>query len=305
MPVLEAPDVQPGEQCTSPYECEFFGRCNPATPENHISFLPNLSRKKRQALLDRGIDLITEIPEEFSLTAMQSRIRYVQTGLTWFGPELESDLAGLMYPLYFMDFESLNPAIPTFAGTRPYAQLPFQWSVHRQAERFADYEHFEFLAMDSQDPRPAFAGSLLDALGGHGHIVAYNASFESTRLGELAEWFPSYADRIAQVQARLWDLLPVVRSHIYHPAFNGSFSLKSVLPALVPDLTYQGMEVANGTDAGFAWSRLIQRDVSESEKQRLIVALLAYCKQDTWAMVRILEQLRGRGTQCSGGGTSG
>jgi hypothetical protein len=196
-----------------------------------------------------------------------------------------------------MDFESLNPAIPRFAGTRPYSQIPFQWSVHRQLEPGGELEHFEFLARDSQDPRPDFIDSLCGVLGQHGHIIAYNASFESQRVGELGDWLPKYADHIDQIQGRLWDLLPVVRRHVYHPAFNGSFSLKSVLPALVPELTYEGMEVANGTDAGEAWSRITRGDISETEKDRLITALLAYCKQDTWAMVRILDKLRGLTTK--------
>jgi hypothetical protein len=237
----EAPDVQPGARCGNPYECEYFNRCNTAIPSNHVSFLPNLSRKKRQALFDEGINLIGDIPEDFSLTLIQQRTREaVQTGLTWIGAELQSELAGLKYPLYFMDFESLNPAIPRFAGTRPYSQVPFQWSVHRQLEPGAELQHFEFLARDSQDPRPDFIDSLCGILGQSGHIIAYNTSFESQRVGELGAWFPKYADRIDQIQGRLWDLLPVVRRHVYHPAFNGSFSLKSVLPALIPELTYEG-----------------------------------------------------------------
>jgi predicted RecB family nuclease len=289
----EAPDIQPGDQCNDPYECEFLGRCNPAKPENDISFLPNLRGKRLQALVDGGFHSIKDIPDDFLLTVMQRRnCDAVQTGRTWVSDTLQDELAGLQYPLYFMDFESLNPPIPRFEGTWPYHQIPFQWSVHRQLAVGAGLDHFEFLANDSQDPRRDFISSLCESLGKHGNIIAYNASFESQRLSQLADWFPEFRGQIEQIKTRLWDLLPVVRNNVYHPAFHGSFSLKSVLPALVPNLTYEGMEVANGTDAGIAWEKLVRGNVPGVEKQRLRTALLAYCKQDTFAMVRVLDRLR-------------
>ena len=288
-----APDIQPGDQCMNPYECEFFSRCNTAKPEGHISFLPNLRGKKLQDLLEGGFHSIKDIPDDFLLTEIQRRnCDAIQTGRTWVSETLQEALAGLQYPLNFMDFESLNPAIPRFEGTWPYHQIPFQWSVHRRLEPGAGLDHFEFLATDSEDPRRDFISSLCETLGQHGHIIVYNASFESQRLSQLADRFPEFRDRIEAIKVRLWDLLPVVRNHVCHPDFHGSFSLKSVLPALVPDLTYEGLEVANGADAGVAWERLVRGNLSDPEKERLKVALLAYCEQDTLAMVRVLEQLR-------------
>ena len=117
----------------------------------------------------------------------------------------------------------------------------------------------------------------------------YNQQFESQRLSELANWLPEFAGRIEKIQRRLWDLLPVVRNHVYHPAFAGSFSLKAVLPALVPDMTYEDMEVGNGTDAGVAWEKLVRGNLDQVERDKKKVALLEYCGQDTLAMVRLLE----------------
>jgi hypothetical protein len=174
----------------------------------------------------------------------------------------------------------------------PYSHIPFQWSVHRQLEQDAAPEHFEFLADDDHDPRREFASSLCDALGKRGPIIVYNATFESQRLRDLAGWLPEYAGAIAGIQERLWDLWPFVKRHIYHPQFQGSFSLKTVLPALVTGLSYEGMEVAHGDEAGLAWDRMIRSGVDVSERQRLKSALLAYCGQDTLAMVKILERLR-------------
>lgn len=125
-----------------------------------------------------------------------------------------------------------------------------------------------------------------------GSIVVYNEQFESQRLWELAGWLPDYAQRVRDIQRRLWDLLPVVREHVYHPAFGGSFSLKAVLPALVPEMTYEGMEVPNGQAAGLAWEAIISGKCSEDERQSKRQALLDYCGQDTLALVRLLEALQ-------------
>jgi predicted RecB family nuclease len=147
------------------------------------------------------------------------------------------------------------------------------------------------LANDDADPRREFITSLFGALGESGSIVVY-APFESQRLSELAAWLPEFAGLIKTIQGRLFDLLPVVRNHVYHPAFAGSYSLKAVLPALVPDLTYEGMEVGNGQDAGLAWKSLIRGTWDQAEHERLREALLDYCRQDTLALVKVLEKLR-------------
>jgi predicted RecB family nuclease len=288
-----APDISPGPQCTDPYTCEFFNRCNPEPPEHHISFLPRLSVKKQGVLVELGVSLISEIPEDFPLTEIQARAHAsVTTGQTWISEALPEELFQLKYPLFFMDFESVYPAIPRFSGMGPYSQIPFQWSVHRQSTSNAPLEHFEYIADDQSDPRRRFIAALCKVLGKRGQIVVYNSSFESQRLRELADWLPEYEEQIKNIRGRLWDLLPFVRKHVYHPDFRGSFSIKSVLPALVPDMAYDGMEVAEGNEAGLAWERMISGDLDVAEQQRLKAALLAYCRQDTLAMVRILERLR-------------
>jgi len=287
------PDISPGPQCTDPYECEFFSHCNPEPPEYAISFLPRLSVKKQQALIELGVSLIHEIPEDFPLTELQARVRAsVTAGQAWVSETLPEELSRLKYPLCFMDFESLNPAIPRFAGMWPYSQIPFQWSVHRQLTPQARLEHFEFLADDERDPRPMFIQSLCAVLGKRGRIVVYNAGFESQRLGELAGWLPEYKERVNNIRERLWDLLPFVKRHVYHPQFRGSFSIKAVLPALIPNITYEGMEVSHGGQAGLAWEDLTRGQLDPAERRRLKDALLAYCRQDTQAMVKIIERLR-------------
>jgi len=289
----EAPSIPAGRQCTDPVTCEFFDHCNPPIPDDHILRLPRIHANTVARLVADGVESIHDIPKNYPLTGRLRRAcNCVQTGQPWFDADLKRELGKLKYPLYFADFETVYPAIPRFTGMRPYDHIPFQWSVHVLRQPSAEPEHFEFLATDANDPRYDFVSALCDALGDCGSIVVYNQQFESQRLSDLASWLPEFSGRINKLQRRLWDLLPIIRDHVYHPRFAGSYSLKSVLPALVPDMTYDGMEVADGQAAGIAWESLIGGDCREAECQRKRKALLDYCGQDTLGMVRLLEHLR-------------
>src|SRR5579859_2364131 len=289
----EAPNIPAGRHCSNPFTCEFFDHCNPPIPKDHILRLPRIHASTVAKLVALGVQSIHEIPEHYPLTGRLRRAcASVQMGEPWYSPEIGEELRKLKYPLYFADFETVNPALPRFAGMRPYDQIPFQWSVHVQRQPGAVPEHFEFLASDRSDPRQAFISALCDALGDRGSIVVYSQQFESQRLLDLASWLPSFSGRIDKIQRRLWDLLPIVRNYVCHPAFGGSYSLKSVLPALVPEMTYEGMEVADGQAAGFAWESLIGGDWSEAERKQKRQALLDYCGKDTLGMVRLVEKLQ-------------
>jgi predicted RecB family nuclease len=288
----KAPDIAPGKHCTSPVTCEFFDCCNPPLPDDHIGYLPRLHASAEEALEELGVESIRDIPDDFELTEIQRRAATsVQTGEPWFNPELGKGLESLRYPLYFADFESVNPAVPRFPGMRAYDQLPFQWSVHVLRQPGSEPERYEFLATDASDPRHEFIESLCAALGDQGSIVVYNQQFESQRLSELAAYAPEFAERIAQIQSRLSDLLPVVRNNVYHPAFAGSYSLKAVLPALVPRMSYESLPVANGQDAGLAWEALIRGGLDQTERDAITKALLCYCALDTLGLVRLLQAL--------------
>jgi Domain of unknown function(DUF2779) len=287
----KAPNLPTGPHCKAPVTCEFYDQCNRTRPDDHIGYLPRIHASAMEELEELGVQSIHDIPDDFQLNERQRRAATcVQTGKPWFSDELKEELSGLKYPLYFADFETVNPAIPRHPGMRPYDQLPFQWSVHVQRQPGAKPEHHEFLATDTTDPRREFITSLCSALGKSGSIVVYSA-FESQRLSELAAWLPEFAEKIKTIQTRLWDLLPIVRNHVYHPAFAGSYSLKAVLPALIPEMTYVGMEVSDGTDAGLAWEKLIRGSVDTVERDKIRKALLEYCGQDTLAMVRLMDRL--------------
>src|SRR5208283_1553897 len=191
MPV--APDIAAGRQCSHPITCEFFDCCNPPLPDDHILRLPRIHANTVAKIVALGVQSIHDIPEDYPLSGRLRRAcTSVQMGKPWFSPDLKDELKGLKYPLYYMDFETVNPAIPRFAGMRPYDLIPFQWSVHVQRQPGAEPEHFEFLATDKSDPRRAFISGLCDVLGDRGSIMVYFQQFESGRLSDLALWLPEF-----------------------------------------------------------------------------------------------------------------
>ncbi len=288
----KAPDVECGSQCSDPFDCDFYSFCSDELPDDWVGNLPRIGEKADQ-LIEMGIESIHDIPDNFPLSETQRRAcECVQKNKPYYDRDLKDKIAALKYPIYFMDFETLFPALPRYTGMHPYDQIPFQWSVHVQKKPGLKLEHYEFLQDDESDPRDAFITSLLSVLEKHKKalIIVYS-SFESTRLDDLSRWFPKYAKRINRVKNRLWDLLQVIRSNVYHPQFYGSFSIKNVLPALIPDMSYENMEVADGTQAGLAYEKLIRGELESKERQTLRDALLEYCRQDTMAMVRLLEYL--------------
>ena len=215
------------------------------------------------------------------------------------GEALRRFLGEVQYPLYFLDFETINSAIPLFDGTRPYAQVPFQFSVHRQEAPGAPVTHSAFLADGQGDPRADFVEALLNVIGPEGDIIAYIYPFESTRLRELGELFPARRDALEGLRARGKDLLvPFRKGWYYEPTMGMSNSIKSVLPALVPDLTYDGMAITNGEAASRHFVQLLHGRFT-GDVQALRADLLAYCELDTLAMVRILAVLEAEASRHS------
>jgi len=287
------PDIAPGRHCRKPVVCEFYDLCNPWFPSDSVYSLPRADAETLEQLKARGMEEIRDIPEDFPLSALQHKARITAvSGKPWCSPDLHKNLEALQYPICFMDFETIRPAVPRLAGMRPFMHVPFQWSVHRQATPGAELEHFEFLADDATDPRLAFLKSLLPVVDGAATILVYNQKFESGRLSELAAAFPRHSETITKIQSKLWDLLPFMRDNIYHLEFRGSFSLKSVLPALIPDMSYDSLAVADGGEASIAFEKMINPESDDVMRAKLRNSLLEYCAQDTLAMVRLLEVLR-------------
>ena len=202
----------------------------------------------------------------------------------------------LTYPLAFLDFETtfMTP-VPLFNGTRPYQQVPFQYSLHIIREEAGEVEHHAWLAAaDEDNPAAGLLTSLLAALPETGAIIAWNKVFESRILGELGDRFRKLAQEVAAVRERLVDLMiPFRHRDVYDWRMHGSASLKSVLPALIPELSYDGLEIADGGTAASTWLRMRETD-DLAEREAITQNLLNYCHLDTLAMVRILEWLRER-----------
>ena len=287
----DPPAIEIGPHCTRPYQCPFYGHCREGAPEHHIEQLPWASARLLDELQGVGIRDIGDIPASFpGLSVLQQRVRdCVVTGQPYADPGLRAALQEVTYPLYFLDFETFSPALPVYPGTRPYQAVPFQWSLHVR-DGAGDLSHDSFLATGDGDPREAFAASLLDAIGSKGTIVSYSG-YEQTIIRQLADDHRAYEGPLLGLHNRFLDLLAVIREFYYHPDFHGSYSLKSVLPVLVPDAGYDALDIQEGTQASLAFTQMIATETEEKEKERLREALLSYCRRDTEAMVRIFDAL--------------
>jgi hypothetical protein len=287
------PRVAIGPHCGTPHDCPFRTRCWADLPEHHVSTLYRLG-KRAWDLDASGCRTIQALPASLSLSPIAERQRRsVVTARMVVEPSLRDALQGFEPPLAFLDFETINPAVPVWTGCHPYDNVPVQFSCHRQ-KRGGGHEHFEWLADGPGDPRPRIAEALVEACAGARTILAYNAGFEKACLRGLgAALGPKPARAMREIETRIEDLLPAVRDHVYHPDFGGSFSLKSVLPVLVPELSYEGLEVADGSIATRELGRLLLHGeaLDEAEKAHLREALLRYCELDTWGTVRLLERL--------------
>jgi len=279
------PAVEPSPHCFMPYECPFWAHCASQKPERWILHLPG-SKQLAVELATQGVATIDEIPPGTSLTIVQRRVK---ENVEWVSDQLMSALQSLEFPVHHLDFETVMLAVPRFPGTRPYQALPVQWSNHIELAD-GSLTHHEYLHVDATDPRQAVAEALLASLGEKGSICVYSP-YERSVIEQLAEALPWLQPELRRLVRRLWDLHPVVREHYYHPAFMGSYSLKGVLPALVPSLGYGDLEIQEGGHAASAYYRMIFVETDWIEREKIREALLAYCKRDTLAMVELRKAL--------------
>lgn len=292
----EVPDIATGPHCVRPYRCSFFDYCHADEPANPIRELPGqIAPGIDEGLKDAGIATIADIPPDGEidvlLTHMQRRVRdSVASGEPFVGPDLGSALSEIEFPISFLDFEAVSHAVPAYIGTRPYQAVPFQWSLYVREES-GDLRHAEFLNDDVDDPRERLVTALLDGMPPTGSIVAYSP-YEKMTIERLARDFPRYAEPLSALTSRIVDMLQIVRQHYYHPAFHGSFSIKSVLPALAPDLTYADLAINEGTLAAISYQRMIAAETPPDERASLRADLLTYCDRDTEAMIRVYDALR-------------
>jgi hypothetical protein len=293
----EEPNVKAGKHCMQPFECGFSTYCQGLVPaaKHSISQLPGRLGKTLQALLDtEELTELEEVPDDL-LNIKQRRVKSAAlSGKPFFDRKAAAQaLAPHKLPALFMDFETIQFAVPIWKGTRPYQQIPFQFSVHRLS-RSGKVEHQSFLDLSGQDPSLRFAKALLAACGGRGAVFSYNAGFERSRILELAKRFPHIAAELRTLAERLVDLLPIAREHYYHPDQEGSWSIKAVLPSLCPDLDYADLEgVQNGGMAMEAYVEALNPATPPERKAEIERQLTAYCALDTLALVRLWSAFSG------------
>jgi hypothetical protein len=287
------PAIEPSPHCRVPGLCEFWDSCTRGLPRDRIDRLPGLKLPHFHALRELGVGRIQEVPHDFTLNPRQRRaiVAQRQQGSV-VEPTLRDALAPAGPPSAYLDFETVSPPLPLFVGMKPYQPVAYQWSLHQQ-DATGHTTHAAFLATRPGDPRRDFARELVAALADSSAPILVYSGYEERILRELAEALPDLEAGILRVVDHLFDLLPVIRDHIYHPAFAGSFSMKAVAPALVPDFSYSDLEgIQEGGAAASAIAELITGQATPARAARLRASLLAYCQRDTEALLSLHHRLR-------------
>jgi hypothetical protein len=286
----EPPDPTPGRACGS---CPYYEEhCLGKGIENPVLDLPRIGGKLT-AFFEAGMLDLRDVPDDLAATLTENQrvvLECARTRQPYVSPDLRDSLADVRWPAYYLDFETVSTPLPLYADVAPHALLPTQYSIHRCTAPGAVDNHFEYLADPQRDCRRELAERLIADLGTEGSVIVYSG-FEKGRIGELIERFPDLAEPLSAIRERLFDLLAVVRKHYCHPDFHGSYSIKTVLPVVVPEMTYDGLEIAEGQTASVKFAKMARGQYSPTECEAIRRNLLTYCGQDTLAMVKLHKAL--------------
>ncbi len=292
----QIPEIKICRNCLNPFECSLKRECWKDLPENNVTQL-YYDKKLGFELLEQGITEIKQIPDNIEIKGRCALQRSIQIKATKENKihiqkeQIKEFIDNIKYPIYYFDFETYAPAIPVFNNSRPYQQIPFQFSLHIEYED-GTIEHKEFLATNKEDPRPELIKKMKEYLGDKGDILVYNKSFEQMIIRELERDFLEFKEYAQNYLERLSDLAdPFKQFHYYGLKQQGRYSIKAVLPVM-SDLSYKGMVISNGEEAFVNYEKIVNNSVVDKEKEELITALKEYCKQDTWAEVIILKKLK-------------
>ena len=292
------PEIDISEHCKKPYDCGYWKYCSRHIPSPSVFDLYRLQTSKKFDYYRKGIITYNDLFLSGVVTN-EKHLRQIEFALTDKGTYVDKNgiqdfLDTLSYPLYFLDFETEQPVIPKYNGTKPYQQIPFQYSLHYIESEDGELKHKEFLAESGSDPRRALAESLCKDIPMNVCVTAYNKAFECGRIKELADAFPDLAEHLLNIRDNAKDLLdPFQKGYYYNKAMGGSFSIKSILPAIFPDdpaLDYHNLDgVHNGSEAMSLFPKI--KDMPPEEQEKARKNLLEYCKLDTFAMVKVWEEL--------------
>ena len=287
----QEPTIVPGNHCYSPFECDYTGHCWPPKPDDSVHDVFR-SGWKLDTLLAQNITRICDVPDDMDMTAREQIVVQSCKSQQIYKDKqrIQDFLDTLEYPLYFLDYETIGSPVPLFDQSRPYQQIPFQFSLHIQKNKNGPVEHVEFLHTEKTDPRPDLIKKLIDNCGNKGSVVVYNQAFEKRINYELGQSFPAFKTALYDISNRMVDIMGPFRSrYLYHPDMKCSASLKSVLPAFVPEMSYDNLAIGDGGTASQLYLSCLKDTIAAEEQKKIFDDLRNYCGQDTLAEVKLLE----------------
>ena len=278
--------------------CRTFSHSHPEIPEYSVHDIVRIgqSKKKLEDFVNKRIYTLNDVPSDYKLgDAQKLQIEAHKSGQPIIAHDaIKEALGAYTFPLYFFDYETFAPAIPAFDGYSPYRRIPFQFSLHILRDADSEPEHIEFLHLDRSDPTSAVAELLQEHIDPKGTVVVWYAPFERGVNKEIGEREAGYAIQMERINGRVQDLRDIFsKQHYVHPEFRGSTSIKDVMPVLVPDLSYEGLAIKDGTTASERWWAMTAAGTPENERAAIAAALRAYCKLDSYAMYAIWRKLQG------------
>ena len=275
-------------------DCDYYKEyCLGKNMDDPIFDLPRLGEKKFKLYTEENISLVSQIQIEDELSASQKRVWTTVRDKKPFidKKRLKEWLGKIIFPAYYLDFESVSTAIPLYNDIGPYQEIVTQYSIHKFSALNSNEEHFEFLADYTKDDRKSLTEALLRDIGTEGSVIVFHAAAEKKFINNLIKAIPEYTNELNAIINRIIDLEEIIKDTYYHPAFHGSYSIKVVLPVMVPEMSYKHLAIGDGQSATVVFAELARKKYSIDESERLCKELLTYCKQDTWAMVKIHEKL--------------
>ena len=287
------PEIKLGEHCHTPYNCDFAGTCRGEQKPDSVFYLNGISKNNLYELYYSGIKKISDLPVNFNFNADQ-KIQYqtAKLGKEYIEKEnINRFTSSIQYPIHFLDFELFMPAIPLYEGTSPYEHIPFLYSLHVKENKNSELEYFHFLAETGESPIKNFIENLIRDIGTNGDILVFDPTHEKKILNKAATQFPSMKKEIENIIARMKDLaIPFQKKMFYSNEMKGSYSMKTILPLLVPELKFSNLAIKNGISALTAFEKLqTESDLFKIEETRQ--ALIEYCKMDTLGIAKIFEKL--------------
>ena len=281
------------QACYNPKDCGCRHLCHPNLPEHHIYQVFYSSRRLLEKFRYEGINSLFDVSANTAMSDKQAKQMIVYRGKKRLIERdlIKAELAKYQYPLYFLDYETNASAIPEFDGHLPYQNQAVQYSLH-VVEKSGKIRHHEYVYQGQNDPMKAVLQQLLEHIGKEGTVLVWNEAFEKSVNEKAALSYPDLVTKLQAINKRIRDLATPFKNQWYlDRRFHGSWSIKNVLPVLCPDLSYQDLEIGKGDVAMIQWRKMNETKTSQGEKERIKKNLLEYCKLDTWAMVRIWQEL--------------